>query len=79
MNRCTAAMSSLTHCMKAQRLLASSSIETTIVKLDASLTRKGCAYGIEFSCYLKKEVRSILARANIPITQYIDTSGGVPL
>ena len=79
MNRCTAAMSSLTHCMRAQRLLLSEGIESTIVKLDSSLTKKGCAYGIEFSCNLKREVRSILSRANLPVSQYIDDGGGVPL
>ena len=79
MNRCTAAMSSLTHCMRAQRLLLSEGLESTIVKLDSSLTKKGCAYGIEFSCNLKREVRSILSRANLPVSQYIDEGGGVPL
>ena len=79
MNRCTAAMSSLTYCIKAQRLLAESAIQSVIVKLDASLTKRGCAYGIEFSCYLKKEVRAILSRSNIRVTQYIDTGGGVPV
>ena len=79
MNRCTAAMSSLTHCMRAQRLLLSEGLESTIVKLDSSLTKKGCAYGIEFSCNLKREVRSILSRANLPVSQYIDAGGGVPL
>lgn len=79
MNRCTAAMSSLTHCMRAQRLLLSEGLESTIVKLDSSLTKKGCAYGIEFSCNLKREVRSILSRANLSVSQYIDEGGGVPL
>ena len=79
MNRCTAAMSSLTHCMRAQRLLKEEGFECTIVKLDSSLTKKGCAYGIEFSCNLKREVRSILSRANLPVSQYIDEGGGVPL
>ena len=79
MNKCTAATSSLTHCMKAQRLLAASGIACSIVKLDSSLTRRGCAYGIEFSCDEKREVRSLLSRANIPVSQYIDGGGGVPL
>lgn len=79
MNRCTAAMSSITHCMRAQRLLMEEGLDSTIVKLDASLTKKGCAYGIEFSCNAKREVHTILARARLPVSQYIDDGGGVPL
>lgn len=79
MNRCTAAMPSLTYCMKAQRTLALHSIQSTIVKLDSSITKKGCAYGIEFFCEYKKAVRSILSDARISAGQYIDMSGGVPI
>lgn len=79
MNRCTAAMPSLTYCMKAQRILALNSVQSTIVKLDSSITRKGCAYGIEFFCEYKKTVRSVLARAGISVSQYIDIGGGVPI
>lgn len=79
MNRCTAATSSLTFCMKAQRLLADSGIRSTIVKLDPSMSRRGCAYGIEFDCDSRQEARSILSRSGIRITQYIDSGGGVPI
>ena len=79
MNSCTAALSSLTYCMKAQRLLLSQGIKSVIVKLDPAMTRRGCAYGIEFSCQYKRDVRSILSREGIPPTQYVDEGGGAPI
>lgn len=79
MNRCTAAMSSITFCMKAQRLLAESGKRSFIVKLDPSVSKRGCAYGIEFDCQEKQEIRAILSRSNIRVTQYIDSGGGVPV
>lgn len=79
MNKCTAAAPSLTFCVKAQRLLAQSFISAEVVRLEPSMTQRGCAYGIEFPCDRKREVRSILSRANIRITQYIDGGGGAPL
>lgn len=79
MNRCTAAVPSLTLCVKAQRLLALSFISADIVRLDPSMTQRGCAYGIEFPCDRKKEVRALLSKADLRVTQYIDEGGGAPL
>ena len=50
MNKCTAVIGSMTIALKAQKILYSSSIRSTVVKLDSSATQKGCAYGLEFEC-----------------------------
>ena len=46
MNKCTAVIGSMTIALKAQKILHSSSIRSTVVKLDSSATHKGCAYGL---------------------------------
>ena len=79
MNRCSAAISSLTLCIKAQRTLNENGIEALVVKLDPSFTRRGCAYGIEFDCRMAHTVRAVLSKANVRATQYIDSGGGVPI
>ena len=76
MKMCTATLNSLTYAMKAQNTLSDSRIPTKIVKLDSSMTRHGCAYGIEFECNDLKDIRRILAAAHIPVKSYINGSGG---
>ncbi|MBQ7293477.1 MAG: DUF3343 domain-containing protein [Clostridia bacterium] len=76
MNYCTAAIGSLTATMKAHSALSTSGIGTKIVKLDPSMTKRGCAYGIEYSCSDHKAVRSALNEAKISVTSYIKGGGG---
>ena len=75
-NICTASVGSLTHAMKGQRLLEGVGIAARIVKLDAGKTRKGCSYGIEFSCSETKRVRSVFGDAHLPISSYFAGGGG---
>ena len=74
-NLCTAAIGSLTHAIKGQRILAENGVTGTIVKLDSKKTRRGCAYGIEFPCSEFKTVRSALGAARLPVSQYTDGGG----
>lgn len=76
MKICTAAIGSLTHAMKAQSALTADGIVSKIVKLDPSMTRKGCAYGIEYSCDDHKAVRSAFNTAKISVSSYIRGGGG---
>jgi hypothetical protein len=62
--------------MKGQKLLESIGIAARIVKLDAKKTRKGCSYGIEFSCSELKKARSALNASHLPISDYWSGSGG---
>ena len=79
MKICTAALGSLTNAMKAQRVLSEAEIESNIVKLEASMTRKGCAYGVEFPCDLIKTVRSLMNAKGISVSNYINGNGGTLL
>ncbi|MBE6661663.1 MAG: DUF3343 domain-containing protein [Ruminococcaceae bacterium] len=73
---CTASIGSLTHAMKGQRLLSDVGIESRIVKLDAKRTRRGCAYGIEFSCAELKSAKSTLGASHLPVSEYFSGGGG---
>lgn len=75
MFKCTAVIGSVTAAMKAQRALASASIQSTVVKLDASVTARGCAHGIEYDCNQSSNVRAILNSAGIRATRYTDGGG----
>lgn len=72
----TAAIGSITAAMKAHSALTSSGIGSKIVKLDPSMTRRGCAYGIEYSCSEHKSVRLTLSNSGINVTSYIKGGGG---
>ncbi len=76
MKPCTAAIGSLTIAMKALSVLEQADLSARIVKLDPSMTRKGCAYGIEYSCENHKAVRSAFNAANISASSYIKGGGG---
>ena len=76
MKQCTAALGSLTYAIKAHRALSQSGIPCEIVKLDASMTRRGCAYGIEFSCSDHRSVRTVMSNEQITVSRYINGSGG---
>lgn len=71
MNICIATIPSLNICIKAQRALAQNAIYCKIVTLDPKLTKRGCAYGIEFPCSEERNVRSILRRSGIYPSQFI--------
>ncbi len=72
----TASIGSLTHAMKGQKLLAGVGIESRIVKLDAKRTRRGCAYGIEFSSAELKRAKSTLGASHLPVSEYFSGGGG---
>lgn len=76
MKSCTAAIGSLTVAMKAQSALSDAGIGGRIVKLDPSMTRRGCAYGIEYPCEDHKAVRSAFNAAKISVSSYIKGGGG---
>ena len=64
---CTASLSSQTYALKAQKALANAAIMSRVVRLDASKSKKGCSYGIEFSCGHLHNVENILRQKNIRI------------
>lgn len=79
MKQCTAALGSLTYAIKAQRALAQEGISCEIVKLDSSMTRRGCAYGVEFPCSDQRSVRTVMNAEKITVSSYINNGGGTIL
>ena len=79
MKICIASIPSLNISIKAQKVLAQSGIYAKIVSLDPSLTRRGCAYGLEFTCSDEPQVRAVLRRAGIRPSQFISTEPRKPL
>ena len=76
MKICTATFSSLTYAMKAQKALADNGTYGKIVKLDTALSKKGCAYGVEFFCEEQRRVRTVLNAANVRANRFLDSGGG---
>ena len=72
MNICIATIPSMNICIKAQKALADNKIFCKIISLDPKLTKRGCAYGIEFSCSEEKNVKFILRHAGIYPSQFLN-------
>ncbi len=66
---CIAEIGSLTQAMRAQKILASAVIPSTVLKLESS-SRHGCAYGISFSCEQEANVRHVLESARMAVKQW---------
>lgn len=79
MNTCIATIPSLNTCIKAQKALSSYGYYCKVVSVDPRLTRRGCAYGIQFSCDDERSVRQILSRAGIRISQIVKNTEGTPI
>ena len=79
MNICIATIPSLNICIKAQKALAENAIFCKIISIDPRLIKRGCAYGIEFSCSDERNVKSILRRAGIHPSQFLTGEEGKPI
>ena len=71
MNTCIATLTSLSLCIKAQRILSKEAIFCKVVSVDPRLTRRGCAYGIEFSRTELQRVNQILKSHGIRYGQIL--------
>ena len=71
MNTCIATLTSLNLCIKAQRILSSEAIFCKVVSVDPRLTRRGCAYGIEFARTELQRVNQILKSHGIRYGQIL--------
>ena len=67
---CYAEIGSVTYAMKAQAALGAAAIPSTVVKSESSSSRRGCVYGIRFSCQQENNVRTVLATARIPVRKW---------
>ena len=57
---CIATVRNMTGVIKIRDALIRSGISAEIVSVDASLTRRGCAYGVSFSCDMETQVKRVL-------------------
>ena len=67
---CRAEIGSVTQAMQAQKVLASAAIPSTVIKLETSSLRRGCVYGLRFSCLQEKNVRHVLSSARISVKKW---------
>ncbi len=62
---CIIAIKSMTVAMRARDILRRKNISSEIVSVDASLTSRGCAYGISFPCEREAEIKRMLRQGKI--------------
>ena len=67
--RCILEMGTQTNAQKAQSALSAAAIPSTVVKTESS-SRRGCVYGIRFSCSQVANVRTVLSAARITVRRW---------
>lgn len=70
---CIASVKSMTYALKAKRALASHYINSEIIKLDSSVTKNGCAYGVKFDCINLYSAENALKSQNIKYSQILSS------
>ena len=66
LNECTAEIGSVTQAMRAEQALAAAAIPSRVIKTQSS-SKRGCVYGISYSCAQERNVSTVLANARIAI------------
>ena len=72
---CTAALTSLTYAMKAQKILGAAGLHSDIVKLSAGSTKHGCEYGVQFRCEYEEQIKRTLRSSEIGVRRYLREGG----
>lgn len=67
---CFVELGSMTYAMKAQNALSAAAIPSAVMKSEASSSRRGCTYGLRFSCLQEKNVKTVLTAARIPVKRW---------
>ena len=68
---CIASFKSMTYAIKAQKALSKYYINSEIIKLEASITKKGCAYGLKFDCMNLYAAQNAMKEARANYTQIL--------
>lgn len=68
---CTAVVGSMTYALKAQQVLAHAAIPSTVIKIEAASSHRGCIYGLRFYCAQENNVRTVLSGSRIQVKQWI--------
>lgn len=69
---CIAVTGSMTGAMKAQSILASAAIHSTVTKVSSSKNSRGCVYGVSFPCIQERNVKVIFDNAGFRVRGFID-------
>lgn len=69
---CIASLRSMTLAIKAKKALNQANIFAEIVKLDPNMTKKGCAYGINFNCLDLIKVQDVLNRNQVKYSEILN-------
>ena len=73
---CVAAIGSMTLCLKAERMLLASGIRAHVISLSPGETRRGCAFGVAFSCADRNNVATLLRSQKFPVSEYLVKENG---
>lgn len=65
-----AVIGSLSQAMKAQKALGEAAIPSTVIKPEGSSSRRGCVWGVRFSCAQEKNVRTILGVSRMTVKEW---------
>ncbi len=68
---CAIALKSMTHALKAKKALDDFYIDSEIIKLEPNMTKKGCAYGVQFNCVNLNSVYDALRKWSVKYTELI--------
>lgn len=68
-SKCRVELGTMTQSIKAQRALADSSIPAEVIK-SSSLSGRGCAYGLSFSCAQRENVENIFKKYGIKVREW---------
>ena len=66
---CVVSLKSMTIALKAKKALNEAFIGCEIIKLEPHMTKKGCAYGVQFDCLNFNNVESILKHNKVKYTE----------
>ena len=65
-------LTSITYVNKAQYLLSQNNIKSSIVKLQSSLERRGCGYGLEVRENFLRSAADIIEKYSIRIVEIVN-------
>ena len=62
----------MTHAIKAKKALENSDITAEIVRLEPHMTKKGCGFGVRFSCVNLYNAKDAFDKKNIKYSEILD-------
>ncbi|MBQ8392644.1 MAG: DUF3343 domain-containing protein [Clostridia bacterium] len=68
---CVASVRSITHAIKAKKALEGLDIKCDIIKLEPYMTKKGCAYGVQFQCVNLYSAKDALDKKSVKYSEII--------